>query len=107
MVYAGVDKKIYVYKASGVPVDGFEFNGTKDTVQIPIQWERINFKDYLILFDKLGGLYGIGRKGEDRLKILNKIPMNNFSCKLEYGKDEAKTKLYYFDRESNSIVKLF
>ncbi|MBC7865533.1 MAG: hypothetical protein IAF38_21345, partial [Bacteroidia bacterium] len=107
IVYSGADKKIYIYKASGKLVEGFDFKGTEDSVTVPLQWERINFKDYLIAFDKGGAVYGLGRKGENRLSVSEKIPIKNYGYNIQYGKDIDKTKFCFYDVAAKKMVKVF
>jgi hypothetical protein len=107
IVFSGTDNKIYVYKGNGKPVEGFAFEGAADSISVPVQWEKINFRDYLLAFDNSGAVYGMGRKGEKRLSINAPVPVKNFSYKIEYGKDIDKTRLCFFDGAEKKIIHLY
>jgi hypothetical protein len=91
------NKRVYNYNINGKLTEGFNFPETADIVCMPVDWRRINAKDYLLVCDKSGNLYGTGRKGEARLTFKNKL---NPGCKdyyLDEGKDLSKSKFYFLD----------
>jgi hypothetical protein len=100
------NKHIYNYNINGKLTEGFNFSETADIVCMPVDWRRINAKDYLLVCDKSGNLYGTGRKGESRLVFKNKL---NPGCKdyyLDEGKDLGKSKFYFLDFNEPSLRQL-
>ncbi len=91
------NKRVYNYNINGKTTEGFNFPQTQDVINLKIDFRRINAKDYLIAIDRLGNLYGTGRKGEARLEFTNKLPQDLNTYYLDEGKDISKSKIYYTD----------
>jgi hypothetical protein len=74
---ACANKKIYLYNTDGENVNGWKIPKTESIVQSPIQFLRMDAKDYLVAVDNKK-IYIFNRKGYDRVDVKTKveIPVN-------------------------------
>ncbi|MDR2125847.1 MAG: hypothetical protein LBP63_03345 [Prevotellaceae bacterium] len=74
---ACTNKKIYLYNTDGENIEGWKIPKTKGIVQSPIQFLRMETKDYLLAFDDQK-IYVFNRKGYERIDVKEtvKIPVN-------------------------------
>lgn len=87
-------------------VEGFIPVNTKAPLARPIKQVVIKQKDHFILTDTLGNIYVANRKGEERLKITNKLPVGNGPVHYDIGKDISKTYLCYVDIAKNVFCRI-
>ena len=69
---ACADRKIYLYDKHGKPVEGWNAKQTESIVTEPVSFFRLDNKDYLVLADE-SNVYILHRRGEDRVKLKEKI----------------------------------
>ena len=74
---ACANKRIYLYNTNGEQVSGWRIPKTEGIVQRPVQFFRMDARDYLITADN-DKMYVFNRKGYDRTEIKEKIqiPVN-------------------------------
>jgi hypothetical protein len=63
---AGEDKKIYAYDQAGKIVSGWTFDKTEHEVTTPVQYFRVDGKDYIVFKDK-SKIYILDRQGDTRV----------------------------------------
>jgi hypothetical protein len=97
---ACTNKKIYLYNTSGENVNGWKIPKTEDIVQSPIQFLRMDSKDYLIAFDSKK-IYVFNRKGYERVDVKEKvqIPVN-----AEFEKLYKPARLRVKDKSGKQIT---
>ncbi len=100
------DKKIYDYNIFGKEVEGFVFPPTQAKVSLPVEWLRINQKDYLLVADSAGNVYGTGRRGEARLSFKHRLPAGINAWYPDPGKDIGKSYIHCIDAGNKNMVKL-
>jgi hypothetical protein len=100
------NKKICNYTINGKPTEGFSFPETADLVRLPLQWIRVNQKDYLVAADIAGNVYVTGRRGEVRLTLKNRITPGCTSWFIDAGKDVSKTYIHFVDAENKTLNRL-
>jgi hypothetical protein len=85
---ACANKRIYLYNTNGERVSGWRIPKTEGIVQRPMQFFRMNARDYLVTADN-DKVYVFNRKGYDRTEIKEKIqiPVN---AKFEELLDPAR-----------------
>ncbi len=85
------DHKLYLYDKKGNIVTGWAPPKTKHDVTQPVQFFRVENKDYLVFKDKNQG-YILDRKGTPRVVIKGEIAYsrNCFSLEPESGKRKAR-----------------
>jgi hypothetical protein len=101
------DQKIYNYDQKGKLVAGWNLKQTSDTIIHPFKHFIINGKDYITNIDKSGNVYLLDRKGDQRLKLKEKLtiaPQTSFDIML--SKELQKTYLTAIDSDGN-IQKLY
>ncbi|MGZ3865291.1 MAG: hypothetical protein ACXVC6_02715 [Bacteroidia bacterium] len=87
-------------------VDGFVPVNIKAPLNRPVKQIVLQQKDYFVMTDTAGNVYVTNRKGEERLKITNKLPEGNYPLYFDIGKDLSKTYLCYADIRSKTFCKL-
>jgi hypothetical protein len=97
---ACTNKKIYLYNTSGENVIGWKIPKTEGIVQRPIQFLRMDSKDYLIASDN-NKIYIFNRKGYDRVDVKEKvqIPVN-----AEFEKLYKPARLRVKDKSGKQIT---
>ncbi|MDR0419858.1 MAG: hypothetical protein LBH30_00155 [Prevotellaceae bacterium] len=97
---ACTNKKIYLYNTSGQNVNGWKIPKTEEIVQSPIQFIRMDAKDYLVAFDN-NQIYVFNRKGYERVDVKEKvqIPVN-----AEFEKLSKPARLRVKDRSGKQIT---
>lgn len=106
ILLATENKTIYNYNISGKPVDGFNFPPSKEIIQLPIEFKRINGKDYLFAVDITGNIYATGRKGEIRINFTNTMSANCRHYFFDQGKDLSRSYFSFFDISQSTLKKL-
>ncbi len=69
---ACADRKVYLYDKNGKPVEGWSVKQTESIVTEPINFFRIEDKDYIVFADE-SNVYILHRRGDDRVKPKEKI----------------------------------
>ncbi|MDR2653339.1 MAG: hypothetical protein LBC68_13720, partial [Prevotellaceae bacterium] len=97
---ACTNKKIYLYNTAGEHISGWKIPKTEGIVQSPLQFLRMDAKDYLVAFDDKK-IYVFNRKGYDRVEIKEsvKIPVN-----AEFEKLYKPARLRVKDRSGKQIT---
>jgi hypothetical protein len=97
---ACTNKKIYLYNTAGENITGWKIPKTEGIVQSPIQFLRIDAKDYLVAFDDKK-IYIFNRKGYKRTDVKEtvKIPVN-----AEFEKLYKPARLRVKDRSGKQIT---
>ena len=107
-----VDKHIYLYTKEGNINKGFQFGTTEYPLKRPVQFFRVNHKDYLVFADK-NHVYMLNRKGQVRVKLQEQFSASSQND-FYLGKDEqpflatsdvnGQIKKVYFDGSVNTIA---
>ncbi|MFL5752663.1 MAG: hypothetical protein ACJ76F_04595 [Bacteroidia bacterium] len=100
------NKKVYNYTINTKSTEGFNFPLLRDDIILPVQWLRINQKDYLLAADRSGNIYVTGRRGETRLNMKSQIAKACNAWYIDAGKDLSRTYIHYLDKENKSICRL-
>lgn len=69
---ACANRKVYLYDKNGKSVEGWNVRQTESEVTEPVNFFRLENKDYIVLSDK-DNVYILHRKGDDRVKPKEKI----------------------------------
>ncbi|MFN4233983.1 MAG: DUF3352 domain-containing protein [Bacteroidia bacterium] len=94
--------KIFNYKITGEPVQGWMFDKAESTIPYAVQHVALSGKDYLITIDANGKVYVFDRKGEARLVLKEKLKLpKNGSFYLEKGTDLKSTFIVITDENGN------
>jgi hypothetical protein len=97
---ACTNKKIYLYNTAGEKISGWKIPKTEGIVQSPIQFLRMDGKDYLVAFDDKK-IYIFNRKGYKRADIKEtvQIPVN-----AEFEKLYKPARLRIKDKSGKQIT---
>jgi hypothetical protein len=97
---ACTNKKIYLYNTAGENITGWKIPKTEGIVQSPIQFLRMDAKDYLLAFDDKK-IYIYNRKGYERIVVKEpvKIPVN-----AEFEKLYKPARLRFKDKSGKQIT---
>ncbi|MDR0754914.1 MAG: hypothetical protein LBF04_05955, partial [Prevotellaceae bacterium] len=97
---ACTNKKIYLYNTDGKNIQGWKIPKTEGIVQSPIQFLRMDAKDYLVAFDDKK-IYIYNRKGYDRVVVKEtvKIPVN-----VEFEKLYKPARLRFKDKSGKQTT---
>ena len=95
------DRKVYLYNKKGEIVPGWIPPRTEHSVFQPIQFFRVENKDYLVFSDKNKG-YILDRKGKPRVSIKGDITYSHNGFTLEPGSGKSGARLITTD--SNGTV---
>lgn len=91
------DKTIRCFNLLGAEVEGFKYMKTDNQVTLPVQYFRVNKKDYICAIDVEGKIYITDRKGELRIKLIERFPQSATSVTVEAGSDIEHTYLVTAD----------
>ncbi len=100
------NKKLLNYNINGKLTEGFGFPEAQEVINLPVQWLRINQKDYLLAADKAGNVYVTGRRGETRISLKNKIAPGCNSWFIDTGKDLTKTYIHFVNTAERTLQRL-
>lgn len=111
------NRNIYAYDIKGDLVQGWTFQKSDKTIEIPIEHFKVNTNDYLVFADNYR-VYILNRKGEERIRIKNqfiKSANNRFFLELESKNPRLVTtdtsgtiKFVYFDgKVEESVIRKF
>jgi hypothetical protein len=91
------DKTIHCFDPHGEEVPGFKSIKTDNPVILPVQYFKVNTKDYLCVVDVEGKIYITDRQGEIRLKLKERFPQAVEHFYIEPGSDNDHTFLVTAD----------
>lgn len=97
------DKTIHCLTTLGDEVTGFKRLKTDNPVTLPIQYIKVNTKDYICAIDEEGKIYITDRQGEPRLKLKERFPNAIRQVFVETGADLAHTYLIACDTTGKVI----
>lgn len=91
------DKTIRCFNLLGAEVEGFKYMKTDNHVTLPVQYFRVNKKDYICAIDVEGKIYITDRKGELHIKLIERFPQSASTVTVETGADIEHTYLVTAD----------
>jgi hypothetical protein len=91
------DKTIHCFNPHGEEVTGFKSIKTDNPVTLPVQYFKVNTKDYLCVVDVEGKIYITDRQGEMRIKLKERFPQAIEHFYIESGSDKDHTFLVTAD----------
>lgn len=90
--------KHYMYNSKGTIVRGWKFKNSKSHAAHPAQHFVVANKDYILLPEENGTLNILNRKGENRLKVKDKIAYSSNPLQVVHGKNLAETRIIAIDK---------
>ncbi len=99
---AGKDHKVYLYDKKGEIITGWTPPKTERDVIQPIQFFRVNNKDYIVFTDKNRG-YILDRKGNTRVTIKSDISYSRNPFTLDPGSVKRMARLVTTDSKGDVI----
>lgn len=100
---AGKDHKIYLYDRKGKIVNGWAPQKTEHDVIQPVQFFRVNTRDYIVFADKNRG-YILDRKGKQRVIIKADIDYSRNRFTLETGSGKRPARLVTTDSKGGIVM---
>ena len=97
------DKTVRCLSIMGEDVSGFKRLKTDNPVILPVQYFKVNTKDYICVIDQEGKIYITDRQGEPRLKLKERFPGSIHNVFVEAGQDNAHTYLIASDTTGKII----
>jgi hypothetical protein len=91
------DKTVRCFNVLGAEVSGFRYIKTDNEVTLPVQYFRVNNKDYICAIDVEGKIYITDRQGEPRIRLKERFPQSASTVTLEAGADIEHTYLVTAD----------
>jgi hypothetical protein len=91
------DKTIHCFSPLGEEISGFKPIKTDNPVSLPVQYFKVNTKDYLCAVDVEGKIYISDRQGELRIKLKERFPQAVTHFYIERGVDNNHTCLVTAD----------
>jgi Protein of unknown function (DUF3352) len=74
LLIPGDDMKIHEYDINGKTVNDWTLPETRALIKCPSHCLQIDEKDYLIFIDESGKVYGLDRRGNEKLNLDNRMP---------------------------------
>ncbi len=99
------DKTIRCFNPQGEEVPGFKPVKTDNPVTLPVEYFRVNSKDYLCAIDVEGKIYITDRQGETRIKLKERFPQAIQRFYIQPGVDNDHTYLVTAD-STGKVVKI-
>ena len=99
------DKTVRCFGVTGDEITGFKRFKTDNPVTLPVQYFKVNTKDYICVIDEEGKIYITDRQGEPRLKLKERFPNAIREVYVEAGIDNAHTYLTASDT-TGKIVRI-
>jgi len=96
------DHKVYLYDRKGKPVTGWVPPKTEHDVIQPVQFFRVENKDYIVFADKSRG-YILDRKGKTRVTIKGDISFSRNRFTLEPGTGKSRARLVTTDSKGEIV----
>lgn len=100
------DNTVRCLDLMGEEVKGFKRLKTDNKVTLPVQYFRVNTKDYICVIDEEGKIYVTDRQGEPRLKLKERLPASIQQVFVEDGDDNAHTCLIAADT-TGKVTRIF
>jgi len=100
---AGKDHKVYLYDKKGKIVPDWAPQKTEHSVNQPVQFFRVNNKDYIVFADKNRG-YILDRKGKPRVIIKGDIAYSQNRFTLEPGSGKRAARLVTTDSKGCVVM---
>ena len=97
------DNKIYNFKKSGLPVDGWRKPLAGFTVEDPVEFIRAGKKDYLLVTDAEGHVKILDRKGKARIVLKSDLLKSKNSLFYENQTNSSKGIIITTDNEGNLV----
>jgi hypothetical protein len=102
ILVAFADKTIHCFNPLGEEVSGFNVVKTDNPVTLPVQYFRVNGKDYLCVVDVEGKIYITDRHGEIRIKLKERFPQAAEHFSIDAGADNNHT--YFVAADSTGKI---
>ena len=99
---AGKDHKIYLYDKKGKIVTGWSSPKTEHDVIQPVQFFRVDNKDYIVFTDQRRA-YVLDRKGKTRVQVRGDISFSHNPFTLEPASAKQKARLVTSDAKGTII----
>jgi hypothetical protein len=100
------DNKIYNYNIEGKKQAGFDPVKLESGTNKPIQFVRIDGKDYLIVLEKNGKVNCLDRKGKIRIPFTKTIQAAFQEFAIQENNTPEESFFTYFDTKNNSVNQL-
>jgi hypothetical protein len=100
-------RRILNFTGTGEEVDGWKFRKSKGMISRPLRYFALNGKDYLVAVDDEGHVEVLNRRGEERIKVKEQLPIACGDYFLELHQDINNTKLVAIDSVGNVVKLLF
>ena len=105
MAYFDTSNELKLLQLSGKPVQGFDHFRLSDTVSVPIEWIRLNNKDYLIVRDRKGLITIVNRRGERKFTSPTPFCNTESPITIERNVDLSTCSFFYYQSSSKEILK--
>ncbi|MEE4198046.1 MAG: hypothetical protein V2I54_10410 [Bacteroidales bacterium] len=97
------NKNVYLYGLDGNLINGWEFQQTDTHVNTPVQYFRVNTRDYIIFADEYR-IYILNRRGQERIQINHQFAKsNNNSFHLEPADNNTNT--HFVTTDQTGMIK--
>lgn len=97
------DNKIYNFKKTGMPVNGWRKPLANNTVTEPVLFIRANEKDYILFTDITGHVKIHDRKGKSRIMLKSDLVKGNNSVFYENQTNRSKGIIITTDKDGNLV----
>ena len=91
------DNKIRAYNIGGKALGDWKAPEVSAEVKCPLQYVKVEDKDYIIAVDDKGKVYAFDRKGKSRTDYKNRLPEHIRHFNITIGKDASETYLFASD----------
>jgi hypothetical protein len=99
------NRKLLNFSGTGERIEGWKFKKSKHIISRPVKYFSLKGKDYLIAVDDEGEVNVLDRKGEQRFKVKENLPISSGDFFIELHQDIQLSKLVAIDTVGN-VVKL-
>ena len=91
-------KHHYLFNKRGKIIDGWKLKKTKSNVIHPAQHFVVANNDYILLPEENGTLNILNRRGENRIKVIDKIEFSHNKLQVVKGNTLAETRIVTIDK---------
>ncbi|HXP51142.1 MAG TPA: DUF3352 domain-containing protein, partial [Bacteroidia bacterium] len=91
------DNKIRAYNIGGKVLGDWKAPETSAEIKCPLQYVKVEDKDYIVAVDDKGKVYAFDRKGKSRTDYKNRLPEHIRHFNITIGKDASETYLFASD----------
>ena len=92
------DKNHYMYDKNGEYISGWKLKKTKSNAILPAQHFVVGNKDYILLAEENGTLNILNRRGENRIRVKEKIQFSQNKLNVIKGETLAESRIVTIDK---------